>query len=69
MSKLRVIAKPHGWSIYHANCCECQWGACIFTPQTPSEESVRRAAKAHVRKTGHEVTLETARSANYCLAG
>lgn len=64
---MKVKIGHHGWIMYQANCCECEFGACIFTAHTPSERAVRDAAKAHVKKTGHEVTIEAAKSWNYSL--
>lgn len=48
------------------DCCGEQW--CMMTKETPSELSVRNAAKSHVRKTGHSVTVEGGTSTTYSVS-
>jgi len=61
----KVKTHHHGFIVYQATCEECDFGACIFTKQTPSEQKVQYAAKKHVKNTGHTVTIEAAKSWNY----
>ena len=65
---MKITTKTHGWAVYRAICDTCGFEACMFTDQTPSPAKVRNAAKAHAIKTGHEVTVEAAKSWNYVRA-
>jgi len=63
MNKIKVT--PYGVTHYYAQCAECRWDAGLFTDGNP--EQVRVATKRHVRSTGHKVTIESVRSADYEL--
>lgn len=65
----KVVVNQHGVLHYAAHCEEskCDWDACIFTLETPNEQSVRNAVRKHVLQTGHDVTIESGKSATYEL--
>lgn len=65
----RVIVESSGVIHYMASCenINCEWSACMFTNETPTEDAVRKVARAHVLKTGHKVNIEAAKSTTYAL--
>lgn len=66
MKKIRTV--HHGVRHYTAFCAEdCGWEACKWSDETPSEEAVRRAARQHVLKTGHVVTVHSTKATCYEL--
>uniref|UniRef100_A0A6M3KPS0 Uncharacterized protein n=1 Tax=viral metagenome TaxID=1070528 RepID=A0A6M3KPS0_9ZZZZ len=42
---------------FHARCIQCEWTA--NDRAEGDREKVRKMAKAHVKKTGHDVVIET----------
>ena len=60
----------NGFIVGNAYCddASCNWCASIFTDETPDMADVRAAAKKHVRKTGHAVTVEKGDSTTYSVS-
>jgi hypothetical protein len=64
MTRIRVT--KYGMVHFYAQCKECEWDSGIGVHGS-TRQDVRNAVNAHVRKTGHRVTIETGTSTDYHL--
>lgn len=63
---IKVIkVKKYGIIHAYAQCDNCDWTAAIDTRETNRMQKLRNKIYAHVKKTGHRVTLETGNSTTY----
>lgn len=64
------MVKTEKYGIIHAfaQCDKCDWDAAIDVTQNNGMQKLRNKIYAHVKKTGHSVTLETGNSTTYSLA-
>ena len=66
----KVTSDNHGILHLVASCNECSWETGWGGEASGlTQAQIRNNAKAHVRETGHEVTVETGSAITYSLEG
>ena len=60
-----VKVKKYGIIHAYAQCTQCDWDEAINTGETNRMQKLRNRIYSHVKKTGHEITLETGNSTHY----
>ena len=62
---MRIVVSKYGVIHYYATCTQCDFTSAFQTKECPARADVLRAVRSHIKRTGHEVIVESGSHTRY----